>query len=210
MVWGGTCDQKAKSELLNQMVGSMAGIADSSAKISRIIKVIGEIAFQTNLLALNAVVEAARAGEAVAGFAVVADEVRSLSQRCASAARDTADLIEQSIARTQEGRVKVDEVVCAIEMVTRDSVKLKSLVEEVDLGSGEQTRGIQMMANALTQMDRVTQGSPASAQQSAASAGTLKEHTDALVCIVDEVTTLVGSASAQGSLRSILHRKHAA
>jgi methyl-accepting chemotaxis protein/methyl-accepting chemotaxis protein-1 (serine sensor receptor) len=93
---------------LDQMIVAMDGINSSSQKISKIIKVIDEIAFQTNILALNAAVEAARAGEAGMGFAVVADEVRSLAQRCAQAAKDTADLIEESVERSGEGRSTVD------------------------------------------------------------------------------------------------------
>ena len=96
---------------------------------------IDEIAFQTNILALNAAVEAARAGEAGKGFAVVADEVRSLAQRCAQAAQDTAALIEESIVKSKDGRVRVDQVAAAIHAITDEAYKMKVLVDEVNAGS---------------------------------------------------------------------------
>src|SRR6202011_2193544 len=105
------------NQSLDQMIVAMGEINTQSDKISKIIKVIDEIAMQTNILALNAAVEAARAGEAGMGFAVVADEVRNLSQRCSQAAKDTAALIEESIAKSNEGGVKLDQVTKAIRKI---------------------------------------------------------------------------------------------
>src|SRR6266403_1566160 len=112
------------------MVSAMAGIGESSNKISRIIRVIDEIAFQTNILALNAAVEAARAGEAGLGFSVVADEVRTLAQRCAQAAKDTATLIEESIATSHDGNARLDHMAGAVRAMTDNAGRVKSLVDE--------------------------------------------------------------------------------
>ncbi len=158
---------------LNQMVGAMREIGDSSGKISRIIKVIDEIAFQTNILALNAAVEAARAGEAGMGFAVVADEVRNLAQRSAQAAKDTAVLIEESIGKSGEGKTRMDLVVETIHGLNQASQQIKVLVDEVSQGSQEQARGIQQVAQAITEMEQVTQRTAGNAEQGAAAAARL-------------------------------------
>jgi methyl-accepting chemotaxis protein len=177
---------------LGQMVESMKEINSSSEKISKIIRVIDEIAFQTNILALNAAVEAARAGEAGMGFAVVADEVRNLAQRSAQAAKDTAALIEESIAKSTEGNKKLQLVAGSIQQITGSSTQVKVLVDEVDVGSQEQSRGIEQIASAVTQMEVVTQRSAASAQQSAAASEELATQAEALLDIVGRVRTLVG------------------
>ena len=180
---------------LEDMVVSMDLITDSSGKISKIIKVIDEIAFQTNILALNAAVEAARAGEAGMGFAVVSDEVRSLAQRSAQAAKDTAALIEDSITRSGEGKVKVDQVALAIRAVTEDSAKVKVMVDEVSLGSEEQSRGIGQIGRAIGQMEQVTQTNAASAEQSAAAAEQLSAQSETLKDVIGRLHEMVGGNS---------------
>src|SRR5579862_2230629 len=107
------------------MVVAMGEINTQSGKISKIIKVIDENAFQTNILTLNAAVEAARAGESGMGFAVVADEVRNLAQRCATAAKDTAGLIEESIARSHDGESQLKKVAEAVKSITESAEHVK-------------------------------------------------------------------------------------
>jgi methyl-accepting chemotaxis protein/methyl-accepting chemotaxis protein-1 (serine sensor receptor) len=176
------------------MVEAMDGISASSTKISKIIKVIDEIAFQTNILALNAAVEAARAGEAGMGFAVVADEVRNLAQRCAQAAKDTADLIEDSIQKSDGGKLKVDQVADAIREITGESGKIKVLVDEINLGSIEQSRGIDQISRSVTQMEQVTQSNAASAEETASAAEELNAQADAMKDVVSRLRTMVDGA----------------
>jgi len=177
---------------LTQMEASMHDINASSDKISKIIKVIDEIAFQTNILALNAAVEAARAGEAGMGFAVVADEVRNLAQRSAQAAKDTAALIEESISKSAEGRVKLSQVSTAIHAITERTDKAKRLVDGVKTGSDEQARGIEQISRAITQMEKVTQSSAANAEEAASSSQELSTQAGSLKQVVEELEGLVG------------------
>jgi methyl-accepting chemotaxis protein len=178
---------------LQEMVGAMEEINNSSQKISKIIKVIDEIAFQTNILALNAAVEAARAGEAGMGFAVVADEVRNLAQRSAQAAKDTTTLIEESVTNSSEGRTKTQRVAEMIHSITESSEKVKTLVDEVHLGSREQARGVEQISKAVTQMDQVTQNTAANAEEGASASEELTAQAEALRGIVDDLRIMVGS-----------------
>jgi methyl-accepting chemotaxis protein len=182
------------NQTLDRMVEKMKEIDGSSNKIARIIKVIDEIAFQTNILALNAAVEAARAGEAGLGFAVVADEVRNLAQRCAQAARDTALLIEESIATSRDGNDRLDQMAGAVRAMTDSSLRVKSLVDEVNLGSQEQARGMEQISRAVLQMEKVTQRTAAGAEQSAAAGGQLEGHAGDLRALVHEMRAMVGGA----------------
>ena len=178
---------------LSAMVASMSAIKESSDKVSKIIKTIDEIAFQTNILALNAAVEAARAGEAGMGFAVVADEVRTLAQRSAQAAKDTAVLIEESIAKANDGNQKVSQVTNAIAAITDSSVKAKGLVDEVSVASRQQSQGIEQVSQAIAQMEKVTQTNAASAEESAAVSQELSAQAEEASSVVKKLMDLVGT-----------------
>ena len=181
---------------LKEMIASMKEINTASDKISRIIKVIDEIAFQTNILALNAAVEAARAGEAGLGFAVVADEVRSLAQRSAQAAKDTAAMIEESIAKSNEGSNKLNQVAQAIAAITDSAVKVKTLADEVNLSSQEQTRGMEQIAQAISQMEQVTQKTAASAEESASASEELSAQAESMRAAVNRLRAMIDGAAA--------------
>ena len=181
---------------LEQMVACIGEIDAESSKISRIIRVIDEIAFQTNILALNAAVEAARAGESGLGFAVVADEVRTLAQRCAEAARDTAGLIEVSVAKSRDGKGKVGQVSEVVRELSSHSARMLALVEEVSQSSQEQTRGLDQVSRAIVQIEGVTQQNGASAEEGAGAVAELNAQLEALRHTVRQVTGLVGARAA--------------
>jgi methyl-accepting chemotaxis protein len=187
---------------LEDMVLSMKEINGSSARISKIIRVIDEIAFQTNILALNAAVEAARAGEAGMGFAVVADEVRNLAQRSAQAAKDTALLIEESISKSNEGSGKLDNVAQSIRQITGSASQVKTLMDEVNAGSQEQTRGIEQISSAVGQMDQVTQRSAANSQESAAASEELAAQAQSLQKVAERLGILVDGRSENTEVTS--------
>jgi methyl-accepting chemotaxis protein/methyl-accepting chemotaxis protein-1 (serine sensor receptor) len=190
------------SRSLDDAVVAMDEINLQSDKISKIIKVIDEIAFQTNILALNAAVEAARAGEAGMGFAVVADEVRNLAQRCAQAAKDTSSLIEESIAKSGRGKLKVDEVAAAIRINMQVGAEVKTLVDDVNTSSEQQAQGISQIGAAVNQMSQVTQSTAANAEESAAAAEELTAQSEGLRSIAERLTAMVGGgATAIGEVR---------
>lgn len=187
----------AANEALDGMVGAMSEIQSQSGRISKIIKVIDEIAFQTNILALNAAVEAARAGDAGMGFAVVADEVRNLAQRCAQAARETTTLIEDSIGKSTSGKVKVDNLVAVIRSITEESARIKELVNELRASGEQQERGVGQIAGSVSRMEALTQQTAAHAEENAASATELSAQAHALKSLAMLLRAITDGASAE-------------
>jgi methyl-accepting chemotaxis protein len=152
---------------MNELMLAMNKINDSSDKISKVVKVIDDIAFQINLLALNANVEAARAGKYGKGFAVVADEVRNLANRSAEAAKETSTMMEVTIKNVNEGKDAAEDTAKQLKEILSGAVKVADFLLEIAQSSNEQAQGVENINIGLEQIDKVTQSNSSSAEESA-------------------------------------------
>ena len=208
---------EAIKEASDEMAKAIRDIKASSDDVSKIIKTIDEIAFQTNILALNAAVEAARAGEAGMGFAVVAEEVRNLAQRSALAAKETARMIEASVAQSSRG-VEVNDRVTArigeivqksggvresLAVIVAKAREVDGLVGTIAGASKEQSAGLDQINSAVSQMDKVTQSNASGAEETASAAEELNAQSNELRNAVQVLMKLITGNTASESSRHI-------
>ncbi len=191
---------------MSSLTAGMREISVASDQTAKIVKTIDEIAFQTNLLALNAAVEAARAGEAGAGFAVVAEEVRNLAMRAADAAKNTANLIEDTVKKTGAGSEMVNKTNEAFKDVADRSKKVKDLVGEIAAASHEQSQGVGQINTAVTEMDKVVQSNAASAEENASASEELNAQADNMKDLVSQLVALVGGSAIEAESATCLVR----
>ncbi|MRR16881.1 MAG: methyl-accepting chemotaxis protein [Deltaproteobacteria bacterium] len=191
---------------MHRMVTAIQEVTKSSEETGKIIKTIDEIAFQTNLLALNAAVEAARAGEAGAGFAVVADEVRNLAMRAADAAKNTSQLIENTIITVRNSRELTEQTQNVFKENVAISNKIGQLIDEIAAASAEQAQGIGQIGNAVTEMDKVVQSTAVNAEESASASEEMNAQAEQMKKYVEKLAVIIdGGKKANGG--SAAHRR---
>ena len=196
-------------QVVNQAVQAMSEINAASRRIADIIGVIDDIAFQTNLLALNAAVEAARAGEQGRGFAVVAVEVRNLAQRSGTAAREIKTLIQDSVAKVQDGTTLVDESGRHLNDIVVSVKKVADIIAAISAAGQEQARGLEQVNVAVTEMDKATQENSAMVEETSAVADTMQAQAKQLTDLVAMFRVEGRSHAVAAPPRGLEHRDEA-
>ncbi|MGM0823695.1 MAG: methyl-accepting chemotaxis protein [Pseudomonadota bacterium] len=194
-------------EAVHQVVATMNDLNKSSQEIAGIISTIDSIAFQTNILALNASVEAARAGEHGRGFAVVAEEVRKLAQRSADAAREINNLISSNLERVNHGNERAAEASKSTEEIVAAIGRVTDIMKEISYASAEQSKGVQEVGKAVTEMDQVTQQNAGLVQESARSANNLRENAHKLI---NSMSAFKLPSSGEDHTRALANATHSA
>lgn len=185
-----TVEQAAAA--MSNLTASMDVISKSSKQVAAVLKSIDQIAFNTNILALNAAVEAARAGEAGAGFSVVADEVRSLAHRAAEAARQSAEIVDQTIADVAKGVELVSLAHAGFTAVASTIAGGSQVVSQIAASSQEQARGVAQIRQAISRIEGVTQSNVSNAQHTSESADAMNAQLQATRDLLEELVKVVG------------------
>jgi len=171
-------------EVMHNLDKIMEEITANSRQIADINSVIDSIANQTNILALNAAVEAARAGEQGRGFAVVAGEVRNLAKRSADAAKEIRQLINTCVANMNTGSQEVELAGASMQEIVKSVVQVTDIMAEITSASDEQSTGINQIAQAVNEMDLVTQQNAQMVENAAKTATSVEQHASSLDQIV--------------------------
>lgn len=184
--------EKGNSDV-EEMVVAMVDMQDSGQEIAKIVKMIDDIAFQTNLLSLNAAVEAARAGLHGKGFAVVAEEVRNLAGRSAKAAKETAELVDQTVTKLSNGAKIANNTQESLGSVAVDVVKVADILSKISIASNEQSEGINQISIGLQQIDQVTQNNTSNAEETSSAASSMSAQAEHLNKLMAQFKLEIGN-----------------